>query len=61
MKIETVSTLIRTGLKFGGGFLVSKGLIDDAGLTEAIGAIVTLVGVVWGILAARKSAANAQP
>lgn len=47
MKMEQILSLLRTALKFGGGFLVAKGYIGDAALTAGIGAVVTLVGVVW--------------
>lgn len=55
---ETIATIIRSVLKVGGGILITKGLSTEAGVEAAIGAIVTLVGFVWGILAAKKAAAN---
>lgn len=56
MSKETIQTIIRSVLKIGGGFLVAKGLADDAMIAEGIGAVVTLVGIAWGILAAKKAA-----
>jgi len=44
---EQIFGLIRHGLTALGGALVAKGVIDEAGLTEAVGALVTLIGVVW--------------
>lgn len=44
---EQIFGLIRHGLTALGGALVAKGIIDEAGLTEAVGALVTLIGVVW--------------
>lgn len=61
MNQETIGTLIRALLKFGGGILISKGVLDDATFAEISGALMTLFGVVWGILAARQAnAAKAQ-
>ncbi len=57
MSKETVQTIVRSVLKVGGGFLVANGVADDAAIAEATGAIVTLIGFVWGIIAARKAAA----
>lgn len=56
MSKETIQTIIRSVLKIGGGFLVAKGLADDAAIAELSGAVVTIVGFVWGILAAKKAA-----
>lgn len=56
MNSETIQTILRSVLKVGGGFLVAKGLATDSGVTDAIGAVVTIVGFVWGIIAARKAA-----
>lgn len=55
MNREALSTLVRAVLKFGGGFIVAKGTIDAEGLELAIGAIVTLVGVVWGAFDAKQA------
>ena len=44
---EQIFGLIRHGLTALGGALVAKGVIDEAGLTEAVGALVTLIGVIW--------------
>jgi len=53
---ETVFTIVRTVLKVGGGFIVAKGLADDAAVTELTGALVSVIGVVWGVIDARKAA-----
>lgn len=55
---ETVQSIIRAVLKIGGGVLVTKGVMTESALTDVTGAVITLVGVVWGIVAARKAAAN---
>ena len=48
------ATLIRAILKVGGTALTSKGLVDDGTIETAIGAIITLWGIVWGIMEAKK-------
>lgn len=59
---NTILSLIRHGLTFGGGFLAAKGLISDETLASIIPVIVTAVGALWGAvdeyLAAKKEAAN---
>jgi hypothetical protein len=49
MKKEQIFGVIRHGLTFIAGILVTKGLIDDASSTELIGSIMGLVGLVWSI------------
>ncbi len=55
MNKETISTLVRTLCKVGGGYLVAKGIIDDASVVELTGAIVTVVAVAWGLYDAKKA------
>lgn len=57
---ETTATTLRAVLKVGGAALTTKGLTTDAGLEAAIGAVITLVGFIWGIISARKAAADAK-
>jgi len=45
---NTILSLIRHGLTFGGGFLAAKGLLSDATLSALIPAVVTAVGAIWG-------------
>ena len=59
MSQETVFTIIRAALKFGGGFLIAKGVTDDAHVTEVTGAVVSIIGFVCGIIAAKKAASDA--
>jgi len=54
-------TLIRSVLKVGSGALIAKGLVDDASAEVAIGAIVTLISVIWGVVSRRRAAASAEP
>jgi hypothetical protein len=54
MSKEKVLGIIRHSLTFVGGLLVTKGFIDETMLTETIGAIITLTGVIWSIVAKNK-------
>lgn len=47
MNIATILGFVRHVLTFGGGFLVTNGTIGQSELETAIGAIVTLAGVIW--------------
>lgn len=46
---EYVTAVIRHGLTAGAGWLVTKGIIDQAGSTELIGAVVGAIGVAWSL------------
>ena len=48
---EQVMGVVRHTLTFLGGIVVAKGIADDAVVTEIIGAVVTLVGAVWSVVA----------
>lgn len=48
---EQIWGVIRTLLAFGGGFVVSKGYIDDATLTAVIGALGTIFIAGWSVWA----------
>ena len=41
--------VVRHVLTFAGGFLITKGIIDEALSQEIIGGVVSLVGLVWSI------------
>lgn len=45
---DTILSLIRHALTFGGGFLVAKGLLSDTALGSLIPAVVTAIGAIWG-------------
>ena len=49
MNIESILGVIRHILTFGGGVLVSKGTLDQTMMLEGVGAIITLIGIVWSI------------
>ena len=60
MNTETVSTIVRAFLKWGGGYLIAKGITSDAQWAELSGSLATVIGIVWGIVAARIAAKNKQ-
>lgn len=50
MSKESILSVIRHVLTFGGGYFVTSGLAGASEIEAAVGAIVTITGVVWGIL-----------
>jgi len=56
MTKDQVLGLLRHVLTFGGGFMVTNGIFDEAGLSQVIGAVITLAGAVWSILDKKKAA-----
>lgn len=50
MKIASVLSVVRHILTFAGGYLVSKGYIDEETLGTLVGAVITVGGVIWGII-----------
>jgi len=57
MNKEQVLGVVRHILTFGGGIVVGKGILDEATMTAVVGAIITLGGAVWSMLAPEKAAA----
>lgn len=55
MSKEQVLGIVRHGLTFVGGLLVTKGLMDAGMVEEVMGAVVTLVGAVWSVIVKKKS------
>lgn len=47
---EKVLAIVRHGLTFLGGVLVTQGVIDSELYLELSGAVMTLVGGIWSIL-----------
>lgn len=45
---DSILSIVRHALTFGGGVLVAKGWISEHTLPEIIGAISSLIGVIWG-------------
>ena len=56
MTKEQVLGVIRHGLTFIGGILITKGIIDSATQSEVIGAVITLVGTIWSVVIKKKVA-----
>lgn len=52
---EQILGIVRHGLTFIGGILITKGLIDESTATEIIGGIVTLAGTIWSIIEKNKA------
>jgi hypothetical protein len=57
MNQEQVLGIVRHILTFAGGIVVSRGLLDEATMTAVVGAIITIGGAAWSILAPEKTAA----
>jgi len=55
MTKEIVFGIIRHILTIAGGALVTKGLVDSAGLEQAIGGVIGVVGVIWSIVSKKKA------
>ncbi len=53
---EQIWGVIRTLLACGGGFIVSKGYIDDATLTAVLGALGTIFVAGWSVWSKKKAA-----
>ena len=47
--------IIRHGLTFLGGVLVTQGVLDDALFAELFGAAMTLIGGVWSVIDKNKT------
>lgn len=60
---DTILSLIRHGLTFGGGLLAAKGFVSDSTIGTLVPALVAAVGAIWGAadeyLAAKKAKAAA--
>lgn len=61
MNKDTILGILRHALTFGGGYLASTGLASSSEIEGGIGAVVTLVGVIWSILQKRSAAKAALP
>ena len=56
MNKEQVLGVVRHILTFAGGIVVSRGLLDEATMTAVVGAVITIGGALWSILAPEKAA-----
>jgi hypothetical protein len=52
---QQVLGIVRHILTFGGGILVTKGLIDEGMVSEISGAVITLIGAIWSIVEKNKA------
>lgn len=48
--MDSILGFVRHVLTFGGGFLVQDGLVNATQLETAVGAVITLAGIVWSVL-----------
>ena len=51
---EQVAGLLRHLLTFGGGWMVANGWVDEQTMLEVVGAVLTIVGVVWSFMAKKE-------
>ena len=51
MNKEQILGIVRHVLTFVGGFLITKGIVDETFVTEVVGALSTIVGAVWSFFA----------
>ena len=56
MNIDGILSFVRHILTFGGGFLVTNGTLSASDMETAVGAVITLAGLAWGILDKRQRA-----
>ncbi len=47
--MEKFQGIIRHALTFLGGILVSRGIIDPSMVADTVGAVMTIVGLIWSI------------
>lgn len=52
--------IIRHGLTFVGGVLVTQGVLDDALFAELFGAAMTLIGGIWSVVDKNKKEAGTE-
>jgi hypothetical protein len=48
---EQVLGIVRHTLTFVGGIVVMKGYADEGTVTQVIGAVMTLTGAIWSVIA----------
>ena len=50
MTTESILALIRHGLTFAGGAMVTNGMATDADVNSGVGAVMTLIGLGWSFV-----------
>jgi flagellar motor component MotA len=55
MNKQKIMGIVRHILTFGGGFVVSQGWLDEQTMVQMVGAIITIVGGIWSVMAPEKS------
>lgn len=50
MNQNQILGIARHILTFVGGFLVVRGTIDESTLTELVGSVITLAGLIWSVV-----------
>lgn len=56
MTSEQIAGIIRTILAAGGGYLVSRGWLDNATMMAIVGALVTLITAGWSVWSKKPAA-----
>ncbi len=51
---EIIFSFLRHSLTAGGGALAAKGYLASGSVDETVGAVLTILGVVWSIIEKRK-------
>lgn len=51
---DTTQTIVRSVLKVGAGYLLSKGIVDESGAEILVSSVVGLAAVLWGIFHRKK-------
>jgi len=45
---DTILSIIRHALTFGGGFIASKGILSEDTTQSVVAGLVTFIGLIWG-------------
>lgn len=54
MSWKKIQGIVRHALTFGGGYLAAQGWVAEGMVPEIVGALMTLIGLVWSIAAPEK-------
>lgn len=56
MAKDKILGIVRHVLTAGGGYVVGAGYISASSMPETVGAIMTIIGVVWSLISKKKDA-----